>query len=209
MRTFPIKEAYDDAMAQLEEYHQRRAENPSHFGNDLFGAWDGTPEKGPTPLICHSGSWMHPAGLVWCVHKYTWPLDYIYCFGKAWESRGERTDPLLTIDIRDLPKEFIGRFKLQVTSANGHHRKAHRTVLGRAFAANFDFAAHARTMNARDLAEVAARKERDAQLKEQRQQIAQNTATAHDMTGKCAWCGNAAPLLETGICTPCDDEIPF
>lgn len=189
MTRYPVKEAYDDAMAQLEEYRQRRADNPANFGHDLFGAWDGTPETGPAPLICHSGLWVHPAGLFWRVYKHAWPLDYIYCFGKAWDSRGERTDPLLTIDIREIPKEFVGRFKLQITSANCHHRKAHCTVLGRAFAAGFDFAAHAAKQEAKCQFEVAARKER------------------HNAAGECP-CG-AAPITVNGLCASCDAEIPF
>lgn len=136
-----------EANRQLKEYRARRALNPEQFGS-ADGCWDNTPDHGPMALI-------FDGGLVWGMHKHPWPFEYIYCFGKAWDSKGERTDPLLTLDIRDLPGKYIGRFKLDRPS-RGCGRNSHRTILARAVADGYDFATHAALANANAKARLEA-----------------------------------------------------
>lgn len=136
----PRQLALDDANAQLVEYRAARAAKPSDFGNDnATGQWDGTPDHGPmlVPVIYQIGQeWRWQ--VLWGIHKHRWPLSMIYCIGRAIDSRGERTDLTLSLDIRDLPRKYVGRFNLDL--ADGCGRQRHRTIIGRALADGFDLA---------------------------------------------------------------------
>lgn len=146
-----------DVNRQLREYQAARTADPSAFGS-RDGCWDNTPDHGPMPLICWEREepgtrWW----ILWGVHKHRWPFDYIYCFGNASDSRGELTDPLLTLDVRDLPKKYIGRFRLDPRRCN---RGNHRTIIARALADGFDLHANTRDQHERARRDAA---ERDAQ----------------------------------------------
>ena len=135
---FPIRRALEEINAQCTEYRERREANPGQFGN-ADGAWDNThPKWGPGHVIA---VWIDSLGyqyrIFWTVHKHSWALEYHYCFGKAWDSRGERTDLALGFDIRDLPQKYIGRFQLD--KMRGCDRRRHATILSRACADGFDF----------------------------------------------------------------------
>jgi hypothetical protein len=153
---YPVPAANADIDRQLVDYRAARAAKPEHFGHSPDGAWDGTPEYGPMPVMLidtKTFAWR----VMWGIHKHPWPLQFWYCFGEAMDSKGERTDPLLQFDIRTLPKKYIGRF--QIEKMNGCERRSHISVLSRAFADGFDFAAHAKAQN--EIA-IVATAERDA-----------------------------------------------
>lgn len=180
-----------DADAQLAEYRARRAATPTLFGNGPDGAMDGTHESGPLPFFCfapdNSRGW-----LLWHVHKWPWPLDYIYCIGKAWDSAGERTDPLLTLDVRDLPESYVGRLKIDAKTCR---RRNHRKIIGRALADGYELHAHAARIEKAELAQRLAWQERQRLFK---------IAAAK---GMCRTCGEARAIIN-GECEPCS-EIPF
>lgn len=121
------------AQNQLLHYREHRRLCPSQYGNQPDGSMDGTPESGPAFVI--AWDWRarrNPQHYIfWSVHKHPWPLQFIYCFGNAVDSRGERTDPSLTIDIRDLA-EHIGTNR--IAKANWGS-KSHLEVLTRALTA--------------------------------------------------------------------------
>ena len=137
----PLTLCLAEANEQIRQYKLDRQAEPSAFGNSSDGAWDGTPEHGPMllPIVwldaAHQGHWR----VLWGVHKHPWPLTYIYCFGTASQSRGERTDPAFLFDIRNMPKRFIGRFNLDRDPGCG--RKSHRKIITRALADGFDLSA--------------------------------------------------------------------
>lgn len=184
-------ELTEDIKAQSAEYQARRKATPTLFGNGPDGSWDGTPEYGPLPFLCF-GPEDDRGWLLWCVHKHPWPLEYIYCFGKAWDSAGERTDPLLTLDVRDLPKQYVGRLKIDAKTCRSRN---HRTIIGRALADGYDLAAH------------AAREEALAQAQAAAARAEQQRIRAAAAKGMCSHCGNAAATIH-GECQDCF-EIPF
>lgn len=123
---------------QLDDYRVQRVADPARFGS-ADGRWDGTPDGGPMPLMVffkRGDEWRWR--VLWGIHKYEWPLSFWYCIGTAADSRGERTDPALEFDIRELPKSFIGRFDINRSDDCG--RKRHVKIIGRALAADFDLA---------------------------------------------------------------------
>lgn len=131
----PLQIALDDVIAQREEYRLARWAKPAFFGN-ADGYFDGTPEDGPMPVLVLLRVPKWHFRVLWGIHKHAWPMDFIYCSGLAIHSRGERTDPTLQFDIRDLPKQFIGRFKMD--HPDGCGRSRHAKVIGRALDAGFD-----------------------------------------------------------------------
>lgn len=92
------------AQNQLAHYREHRAKYPSLFGNHSDGSMDGTPESGPNFCFAVGKSTGGKGEIYtfWSVHKHAWPMQFLYFFGHPVDSRGERTDPDLTIDIRDL-----------------------------------------------------------------------------------------------------------
>lgn len=136
----PVSLCLAEGNRQIRDYQALRKSKPDEFGNSKDGCWDGTPEIGPMllPIIWIDGAGKPHWRVLWGVHKHRWPLSYIYCFGTALQSRGERSDPAVLFDIRNLPKIFIGRFDL--TRDPGCERKSHRTIIGRALAAGFELA---------------------------------------------------------------------
>lgn len=191
-----FKAALNERDAQLAEYCALRAASPGLFGNSCDGCWDGTPETGPQCCLAYD-----PAAdtrddcrwwLLWRVYKHAWPLDYIYCIGRASDSRGERTQLLLTLDVRTLPKRYVGRYKLDLGARRDF--KPHRVVISRALADGYDLHAHARQIEEEAQAQHKAR----VALIETR--IAAN---------QCRTCGNRPIVFQdTGECDLCD-EIPF
>jgi len=183
-----LKRLVDEVTFQRSQYSALRGMAPGRFGNALNGCMDGTPEIGPYPLICwapgYSQGW-----LLWHVHKWPWPMDYWYCFGKAWDSRGERTDERYMLDVRDLPEHYRGRLKID---AKTRRIKNHRIIIGRALADGYDLPAHTARVGAEALAKAAARRAE----REQR-----------EATGSCTTCGTA-PAEVYGECEPCFG-IPF
>lgn len=137
-----ISDMTDDINRQRRDYVQARLADPDRYGHTDDGCMDGTPETGPAPLPVMWGDHgdYHFRNL-WCVHKWPWPFEYWYCFGEAKDSRGERTDEALMLDVRTLPKAYIGRY--QVARATKCCRRAHKIVIGRALADGYDLAAHA------------------------------------------------------------------
>lgn len=126
MRISPLQWAQSRQAAYVD--HRRRF--PSFFGNSADGAMDGTPVTGPAfvfaPYRGEDGK--HRIMTFWSVHKYAWPLQFVYFFGDPIDSRGERTDPDLCLDIRDL-KDAIGCNR--ILQANWGSR-SHSKVLTRA-----------------------------------------------------------------------------
>ncbi|WP_226019746.1 hypothetical protein [Novosphingobium sp. FKTRR1] len=179
----------DEARAQADEYRRCRAATPELFGNSADGAMDGTDEKSGPQLLIVSAPDEKSGWILWHVHKWPWPMQYWYCFGKAWDSRGERTNELLMIDVRDIPQRYHGRLKLD--SKTTWHKNA-RKILGRALADGYDLAAHAAN------AAAAAH----AEAEDRRANRIQRAAT-----GLCVHCG-ALPATIDGECEPCS-EIPF
>ncbi|WP_226018652.1 hypothetical protein [Novosphingobium sp. FKTRR1] len=178
-----------DAAAQADEYRRRRAATPELFGNGADGAMDGTnPITGPVPLIVFSPD-QRQGWLLWCIHKWPWPLQYWYCFGKAWDSRGERTDELLMIDVRDIPARYHGRLKLDTKTT--WHKNA-RKIIGCALADGYDLAAHAANAQAVTIAKAEQQRATYIQRAE---------------TGLCTHCGKLPATID-GECEPCS-EIPF
>lgn len=178
----------DEAHSQSVEYRTRRVAQPEAFGNAPDGSMDGTAPTGPLPAICWAPD-QKQGWLLWHIHKWPWPLQYHYCFGKAWDSKGERTDPFLAIDVRDLPKQYHGRLKID---AKTRWRKNHRIIIGRALADGYDLAAHA------------------VHVIEAEQQAALVTAAEREQRRAnklCVWCGNA-PATADDECEICS-EIPF
>lgn len=177
-----------DRVAQLDEYQAFRATHPAAFGNSPDGAMDGTPETGPLHVFCFSPD-QKQAWLLWHVHKWPWPMQYWYCFGRASDSRGERTDETLMLDVRDLPKQYVGRLKLDSkTTWFRNHRKA----IGAALADGYDLASHAARMNEEARQEAAARAK---------------TLADRATSGMCKTCGKV-PATTHGECQDCF-EIPF
>lgn len=172
-------------------YRRRRRANPADFGH-ADGCFDSTPESwGPFPLICFEREELGARWWVlWGTHKHRFPSEYWFCFGNAWDSKGERTDPFLVVDIRTLPKRYIGRFKLAARSTCG--MKAQRTIFTRALADGYDLAAHAAHQHQMALDEAQARH------KERLERMASNA---------CQHCG-AIEGVTDGECDLCA-EIPF
>lgn len=172
-------------------YRRRRLENPADFGH-ADGCFDGTPERyGPMPLICVEREEVGARWWVlWGMHKHRFPSDYWFCFGNAWDSKGERTDPLLLVDIRTLPKQYIGRFQLHKLGGCGMGKQ--RAIFTRALADGYDLAAHAARQHQLAIEAAAAR----------RQQLAERIAA-----NACQYCG-ALEGITDGECELCA-EIPF
>lgn len=118
------------AKGQQQVYVNHRRLYPSLFGNGSDGSMDGTPETGPSFVLV---PWRDQAGqyqidTFWSVHKHAWPLQFIYFFGQAVDSRGERSAHDLCIDIRDLKKAIGGNRIRQARWGS----KSHIEVLKRA-----------------------------------------------------------------------------
>lgn len=177
-----------EQLTQLDEYKSLRASTPEAFGNSLDGAMDGTPETGPLHVFCFSPD-MKQAWLLWHVHKWPWPLQFWYCFGRASDSRGERTEESLMLDVRDLPEKYIGRLKLDSKTT---WFKNHRKVITRALADGYDLANHAAQM-----------------IERETQAAADRAVTRTDRTkqGMCITCGNFE-ATEDGECEFCA-AVPF
>jgi hypothetical protein len=118
------------AQNELALYREHRRLAPSQYGNQPDGSMDGTPETGPAfAFAWDRHNRLKPQHYIfWSVHKHAWPLQFIYCFGNAVDSRGERTPETLLIDIRDLG-EHIGTNR--IARANWGS-KSHLEVLSRA-----------------------------------------------------------------------------
>lgn len=186
-----ISDATDEINRQRAQYVADRIAKPKHFGHSSDGCWDGTHETGPACLgLNYKDGRDYRFRIIWCVHKHPWPFDYIYCIGTASDSRGERTDPNLTLDIRQMPKKYIGRYRLELNDACD--RRAHRKVLERALSDGFDLATHVARIEEAEREEIAKRIAEKERRKAER---------------KCVICG-AQPVLESGYCKPCDD-VPF
>lgn len=177
-----------DHLAQLDEYKAQRRSYPEAFGNGPDGTMDGTPETGPLHAFCFSPD-QKQGWLLWHVHKWPWPMQFWYCFGRACDSRGERTDEALMLDVRDLPKQYIGRLKLDSKTT---WFKNHRKVIGAALADGYDLASHARRVNEEAAQEAASRAATQAE---------------RAASGTCTTCGKA-PATTLGECQDCFD-IPF
>lgn len=177
-----------ERLTQLDDYKAQRAANPAAFGNSADGAMDGTPETGPLSVFCFSPD-QKQGWLLWHVHKWPWPMQFWYCFGRAADSCGERTSEDLMLDVRDLPEKYIGRLKLD---AKTRWFKNHRIVIGRALADGYDLADHAARM------EEAANKA-----------AALRATTRQELTvaGLCVTCGQDTATVgnECELCS----EIPF
>lgn len=91
---------------------------------------DGTPESGPNFAFAVGKNALGRPEIFtfWSVHKHAWPMQFLYFFGQAVDSRGERSDPDLTIDIRDLG-EHIGTNRITQAAWGS---KSHIEVLRRA-----------------------------------------------------------------------------
>jgi hypothetical protein len=132
----PIQQCIDEANRQIAELRLARLANPDAFGS-RHGCFDQTPEHGPMllPIVYETAEgWRWR--VLWGVHKHPWPLTFIYCLGRASDSRGERSDPGLIFDLRKLPKKYLGRFNLDRDP--GCARASHRTIIARALADGFD-----------------------------------------------------------------------
>lgn len=118
------------AQNQLARYREHRSLAPSQYGNHADGSMDGTPETGPSFAIAWDRRDRRRLRhyIFWSVHKHTWPLQFVYCFGDAVDSRGERTPETLLIDIRDL-SEHIGTNRIANAKWGS---KSHLEVLSRA-----------------------------------------------------------------------------
>ncbi len=123
----PLARAQNDQ----QRYQQFRKANPEQFGNHADGSMDGTPETGPSFVFAVAGRRNPQIYTFWSVHKHAWPLQFIYHFGDVIDCRGERTDPALTIDIRDLGPEIIGTNRILRADWGS---KSHIEVLSRALA---------------------------------------------------------------------------
>lgn len=155
-----LQDALDTLNSQCRAYRKMRAASPELFGHSSDGFMDGTPDNGPmglTLMFERDGTWQHR--VIWGVHKHPFPLSFIYCIGTACDSRGERTDQALILDIRDMPRKFIGRYKIDRDAGCG--RRSHCTILQRALAAGFDLDAHCLSMLGNYAAEE---KKREAEL---------------------------------------------
>lgn len=162
----PMRIALREVNRQLDEYRALRAGNPADFGHSSDGCWDGThPKFGPAEMMVIYCDENHPAKythrIFWAMHKHPWPETYWYCIGAASDSRGERTDRTKLFDIRQLPKKYIGRFKIDKLNCG---RPQHQKILRRACEDGFDFSAHILAENAREDAEWAEYRARQAQL---------------------------------------------
>ncbi|WP_298290297.1 hypothetical protein [Novosphingobium sp.] len=120
------------ALHQLARYKEHRRLHPELFGHHADGSMDGTPECGPRFVFAFDNRNRRNPQIYtfWSVHKHAWPLQFIYFFGDAIDSRGERTDPAFTIDIRDLG-EHIGTNRILRAEWGS---KSHIEVLTRALA---------------------------------------------------------------------------
>lgn len=173
---------------QVDQYRADRAARPDDFGHG-DGCFDGTPEQGPWHLaLLYKRDGDYKTRVLWHVYKYNWPMEYWYCIGTASDSRGERSDMTTQLDIRTLPKKYIGRYKL----GGVNHRNTHIKVLERALADGFDLAAHIERLEVDERARAAERVQ---------------TRLVREAEGRCKDCG-ATPILASGYCTPCD-EVPF
>lgn len=92
------------AHSQIAHYRDTRARFPSLFGHHSDGTMDWTPIGGPNYCFATGKNLLGKTEIFtfWSVHKHAWPMQFLYFFGDAVDSRGERTDPDLTIDIREL-----------------------------------------------------------------------------------------------------------
>ena len=229
-----IQSAVDEANRQRRAYRDLRAASPELFGNH-DGYFDNTPEHGPFPIPIayeRNGEWR--ARVIWGVHKYDWAMAFIYCVGTASDSRGERTDPKLVLDIRRLPKKYIGRF--QIDKQAGCARRSHVKVFQRALADGLDLVAFAREdeeaartahlvelerqANERAAMQEEGRKRREAARDMLRPYIGEGTLVTHgrcggtieehyvyDLAGKFGLCGvpTEATIRTSGHCYPADD----
>lgn len=120
------------AQTQLERYREHRKRYPSLFGHHRDGSMDGTPESGPRFVFAVGKGVSGKAEVFtfWSVHKHAWPMQFLYFFGDPIDSRGERTDPDLTIDLRDLGPA-IGSNRISQAMWGS---KSHLEVLRRALA---------------------------------------------------------------------------
>lgn len=186
-----IQDILADIDGQLANYRADRAVNPSAYG-PADGCFDGTdPQHGPMPLaLLFKRGDGYDFRVIWGVHKHAWPMDFWYCIGNATDSRGERTAEHLMLDIRDLPKGYIGRYKLEPNERCD--RRSHQKVLERALADGFNLEAHISRLLADERASAAERAQ---------------TRLINEAAGRCKQCG-ATPVEASGYCTPCD-EVPF
>lgn len=183
-----FKRLVEDAKFQRGQYRALRGMAPAQFGNSPDGCMDGTDTYGPAPFICWSPDETQ-GWLLWHVHKWPWPMEYWYCFGNAWDSRGERTNERYMLDVRDLPEKYRGRLKIDAKTCRS---KNHRIIIGRALADGYDLPAHA------ERAIQSAQDEAQRRHAEREQRVATNA---------CATCGTA-PAEIHGECELCF-EIPF
>jgi hypothetical protein len=117
------------AQHDQQRYHQFRRHQPELFGHHPDGSMDGTPETGPSFVFALDRRKRAQIFTFWSVHKHPWPLQFIYHFGDVIDCRGERTDPSLTIDIRDFGPELIGTNRILRADWGS---KSHIEVLSRA-----------------------------------------------------------------------------